>query len=186
MHDLKPLTPLGATEPRVDQIGPIKINEIVSVARATVAARHGAEQATRAALGQLLGVAVPTPSRYAGSEVSAISTGPDRWLIEAPIETHEDLARFLQGVLGANASITEQTDAWCRFDLQGDGLPSVMERLCAADTHQWQGGEAQRTVIDHLGCYAICRDASSFSVLGPRSAAGSLHHTLITTCQSVF
>lgn len=186
MHDLKPLTPLGADKPRVDRIGPVTLTEVVSVALALASARPGREQATRDALGRVLGVEVPGPSRHAGGLLSAIWTGPDRWLVEAPLDTHEDLERHLRQALGADAHVVEQTDAWCRFDLQGDALPSVMERLCPADIHQWRGGEAQRTTIDHLGCHVICRDARTLSVLGPRSAAGSLHHALVTACKSLF
>ncbi|MEY8829703.1 sarcosine oxidase subunit gamma [Sedimentitalea sp. XS_ASV28] len=186
MHDLKPLTPLGAHAPHVDKIGPVTLTEVVSVALASVAARLGAEEAVHEALTGLLGASAPAPSRHAGGTLSAFWTGPDQWMVEAPIDTHEDLAHRLSEELAGKASVTEQTDAWCRFDLTGDALPRVMERLCAADVGQWQGGEVQRTTIDHLGCFVVCRDPKHLSVIGPRSSAGSLHHALLAACRSVF
>lgn len=186
MHDLKPITPLGAADPRIDNIGPLTLTEITSVALASVAARLGSEEATRKTLGELIGAEAPAPSRHTGDMLSAFWTGPDQWMVEAPISTHEDLAHRLVAAFGATASVTEQTDAWCRFDLKGDDYPAVMERLCAIDLGNWQGGEVQRTTIDHLGCFVVARDARTLSVIGPRSSAGSLHHALITACRSVF
>ncbi|WP_424987220.1 sarcosine oxidase subunit gamma [Microbulbifer sp. S227A] len=186
MHDLKPLTPLGAAEPRVERIGPVTLTETVSVALASVAARLGREEAARSTLARVIGAEAPAPSRHGGGTPAAFWTGPDQWMIEAPIATHEDLARQMVDTFGDTASVTEQTDAWCRFDLGGDDLPSVMERLCAVDLRPWQGGEVQRTTIDHLGCFLLCRDPRHLSVIGPRSSAGSLHHALVTACKSAF
>ncbi len=184
MHDLEQITPLGAAEARVDTHGPVTLTEITDRALASVAARLGREDETVAILTDLLGIVPPAPARLAGEMLTAFWTGPDQWMIEAPLTTHEDLAEQLAGRSGAAMSVTEQTDAWCRFDLTGEGLPDVFERLCAADTRAFAGGEAQRTAIDHLGCFLICRAPRHISVLGPRSAAGSLHHALLTAMRS--
>ncbi|MBV7395970.1 sarcosine oxidase subunit gamma [Mameliella sediminis] len=184
MHDLKPLTPLGATDPRVDSIGSVTLTEVTSVALASVAARLGHEEAARSALAAFIGGEVPAPSRHGGGALNAFWTGPDQWMVEAPMDTHEDLAHHLAEVLGADASVTEQTDAWCRFDLSGYELPSIMELLCPVDLRSWQGGEVQRTSIDHLGCFVLNRGPRALSVIGPRSSAGSLHHALMTACKS--
>lgn len=184
MHDLEQITPLGATEARVDTHGPVTLTEVTDRALASVAARLGREDVTVAILTDLLGTMPPDPARLAGETLTAFWTGPDQWMIEAPLATHEDLSEQLAARSGGAMSVTEQTDAWCRFDLSGEGLPDVFERLCAADTGAFAGGEAQRTAIDHLGCFLICRAPEHISVLGPRSAAGSLHHALLTAMRS--
>ncbi|ABG29749.1 sarcosine oxidase subunit gamma [Roseobacter denitrificans] len=184
MHDLIPITPLGGQAPRVDTVGAVTVTEVTDRALASVAARMGAEKAAGETLSKTIGAQAPAPSRLAGDTLSAFWTGPDQWMIEAPIDTHEDLAKQLVAAFGSTASATEQTDAWCRFDLSGPHLPQVMEILCPVDTHIWRGGEATRTSIDHLGCFLLCRDPQTFSVIGPRSSAGSLHHALLTACRA--
>ncbi|MCR9109069.1 sarcosine oxidase subunit gamma [Marivita sp. XM-24bin2] len=186
MHDLSPLTPLGNAEPSMETIGEVTLTEVTDVALASVAARLGREEDTRAALKKVIGADAPETSRHAGSTLRAFWTGPDQWMVEAPLETHEDLAKMLSNEIGAAASITEQTDAWCRFDLVGRDLFRALELLCAADTADWSGGEVQRCSIEHLGCFVLCRDPSTISILGPRSAAGSLHHALVTACHAAF
>lgn len=184
MHDLDPITPLGAAEARVDTHGPVTLTEVTDRALASVAARLGREDETVVRLTDLLGTAPPAPARLVGEPLTAFWTGPDQWMIEAPLATHEDLAARLTASSDGAMSVTEQTDAWCRFDLTGDGLPEVFERLCPADTRAFAGGEALRTAIDHLGCFLLCRKVGHVSVLGPRSAAGSLHHALLTAMRS--
>lgn len=184
MPDLKPITPLGGSEPRIDTLGSVTVTEVTNVALASVAARLGQEEATRATLARVIEAEAPAPAHHGGGTLSAFWTGPDQWMIEAPIATHEGLAHQMAETFGATASVTEQTDAWCRFDLTGYELPSVMELLCAVDLRAWQGGEVQRTTIDHLGCFVLNRGTRALSVIGPRSSAGSLHHALVTACKA--
>lgn len=184
MHDLKPITPLGRTAPVIETIGPITVTEITDVALASVAARLGRADETAAILGAVLGEAPPAPARLSGTSLTAFWMGPDQWMVEAPLSTYEDLAGQLLAQSQGAMSVTEQTDAWCRFDLTGEGLAEVFERLCPVNLRACHGGEAQRTTIDHLGCFLICRAPDHVSVIGPRSSAGSLHNTLITAIRS--
>jgi sarcosine oxidase subunit gamma len=48
-----------------------------------------------------------------------------------------------------------------------------------------RAGDAQRTVIHHLGCYVLKRAAEDhIRILGPRASAGSLHHALLDAAHS--
>lgn len=165
MHDLVAMTPLGGSDPRVDRHGGVTLTEVCGVPLASVEARLGQEQAAAALVASVTGEVAPGPGR---ASARAVWTGPDQWLVEARAE---DL------VSGA-VSVTDQTDGWCRFDVTGDRLADVFERLCAVDLRGWSGGQATRTAIEHLGCLVICRAAGHVTVLGPRSSAGSLHHAL--------
>ena len=107
-------------------------------------------------------------------------------MIEAPFATHEDIATLLRAPFGDAASITEQTDAWVRFDISAPDLPTLFERLCAFDLRANGPGTATRTVIEHLGCYLIRRSATTLTLLGPRSSADSLHHAVTTAAHSAF
>jgi sarcosine oxidase, subunit gamma len=62
----------------------------------------------------------------------------------------------------------------------------VLERLAPVDSREMETGAATRTVIEHIGCHLICREAgAAFTVMGARSFAGSLHHALLAAAKSV-
>ena len=184
VHDLVAITPLGAIRPRVDSHGPVTLTEVTDRAFASVAARVGHETQTAALVTTLTDAPAPGPARMGGESVSAFWMGPDQWMITAPLDTHEDLARQIAVQAKGAASITDQTGAWCRFDLTGDGLTDVFERLTNANTRAFTGGEAQRAAIEHMGCFLLCHNPRHISVIGPRSSAGSLHRALLTAIRS--
>ncbi len=186
VHDLTAITPLGGQTPVVETIGPITLTEVTDRALASVTARQGRLTEAAQVLETVLGAALPDTQRCIDQPLGAFWAAPDQWMIEAPISSHEDLAHQLMAAANGTFSVTEQTDAWCRFDLAGDGLADLFERLCPAPVRAFQGGEAVRSTIDHLGCFVICRTPTRISVLGPRSSAGSLHHALITAMRSVY
>lgn len=180
-HRLKPLTPLGHATPHTETVGPITITEVTSFALASLAIRRGRNadvlKAAKAAK-----IALPPPGH---ATPDALWLAPEQWMLQAPIATHEDITAHLKPLFGDAASITEQTDAWVRFDLTGLDLHRMFELLCNLDTRSMTEGTATRTVIEHLGCYVICH-AALFTLLGPRSSAKSLHHALITAAKSAY
>ncbi|WP_120634904.1 sarcosine oxidase subunit gamma [Ruegeria sp. EL01] len=184
MHDLAAITALGGSEPRVDTVADVTCAEVPGVALASVAARSGQEAKAQKALAKLIGVKTPDIGRFAGDPVSAFWTGPDQWMVEAPFDSHEGLAQQVKDAIGDAASVTEQTDAWTRFDLNGGRVLAVLELLCPLDVRKMAEGDAARAAIHHLGCFVLCRSPGSFSVYGPRSSAGSLHHAIVTAMKS--
>lgn len=178
-HRLEPRPALGQHAPLRETVGALTITEVVDVALASLATRRGRE-ADVARIAEALEIALPGPGQ---ASARALWLGPEQWMIEAPFATHEDIVAALKPHFGDAASITEQTDAWLRLDLSGPDLHAAFERLCALDTRAMAPGHATRTVIDHLGCYLICAGAK-FTLLGPRSAAGALHHALRTAALS--
>ena len=186
VHNLTATTALGGTKPRIDQHGPITISEEPGYALASVAARKGGERATVLAIRRMIGPAAPKPNHMAGDTVTAFWTGPDQWMLEAPYDSHETLFATARAEVKGKASITEQTGGWCRFDLRGVGLATVLERLCPINMTKFQPGNATRTSIDHLGCFVVCRALDHISIIGPRSSATSLHHGLLTAIRSAY
>ncbi|MDX1743843.1 MAG: sarcosine oxidase subunit gamma [Ruegeria sp.] len=184
MHDLVAITALGGTEPRVDTIGSVTCTEVPGVALASVASRMGKESKSAKALAKLIDAPVPEVGRWAGTSICAFWAGVDQWMVEAPFDTHEDLADQAKKALGDAASVTEQTDGWTRFDLTGTGIPSVLELLCQLDLRKMTGGSVARCSIHHIGCFVLCRTSESYSIYGPRSSAGSLHHAIKTAMRS--
>ncbi|MEP2031321.1 MAG: sarcosine oxidase subunit gamma [Paracoccaceae bacterium] len=186
MHDLVATSPLGGPRPRTGNFGSVVISECPGWALASVAARRGKEKTMATSAKKLLGFALPGVSSLANNGTyTAFWTGPDQWMIEAPHASHEDLAEQIKSALGDKASVTEQNDGWARFDLTGTGCHDVLERLCNANTRAMQTGAVTRTRLEHLGCFVICRAKNDhFSVIGPRSSAGSIHHALTTAAKS--
>ncbi len=186
MHDLIATTALGEAGPRADRFEGLSIAENPDFALVSVAARLDRQEGLSAAMKKAFGLALPDVglSRAKGA-LSAFWTGPDQWMIEAPHDSHEDLAAQLGAALGENASVVEQNDGWVRFDIEGPRASDMFERLCPLDTRRMQPDAVSRTSIEHLGCFVLRRDAGeAFSVLGPRSSAGSLHHALCTAARS--
>lgn len=186
MAKLKALTPLGAYEPQMDQFEGLTIREVTDRALASLAARMGQEAACADAAAALLG-SLPGPAKWAQTgDFTVWWMGPDQWMADADYAAHTLLAAELKAAAGAAASVTEQTDGWCRFDLEGERCFDVLERLCQLDLRSGAAGDAQRCALEHIGVFLLCREPGRrYSVLGPRSSAGSLHHALVTAAGSV-
>ncbi len=186
MHDLKPITALGGTEAQIDMIGDVTISECPDVSLTSVAARLGAEKTTGTAFKKALGLGFPKPMLSETKDgIIAFWTGPNQCFVEAPYATHETLAMDLATSLKNKASVTEQSDGWVRFDIDGADCFAILERCCAADTPTMPMGGVTRTILEHLGCFVLRRSDHHFSVYGPRSSAGSLHHALVAAARSV-
>ena len=182
--DMRSITPLGAHEPASFSHGPVTVTEIVDVALASYALRLGHEKKGHQALKAVLGRGAPDVAKVSNGDIAAFWMGPDQWMISAPMDSHEDLADQLSTAAKEAASVTEQSGGWCRFDLRGDGLADVFERLCPVNMRAMKAGDVTRTSIDHLGCFFLLNDANDVTVYGPRSSAGSLYHALKTAIRS--
>jgi sarcosine oxidase subunit gamma len=186
VHDLKTITALGGSEPRVDVFDHITITENDSVALASVAARAGREAVCHKVLKKLLGAAPETGRAVLHDPEAGFCMGPDQWLLGAPKATHELIADQLKTLFGDAASVTEQSGAWVCFDITGPSMRDMCERLCAVPIRQMVAGDVQRTVIHQLGCFVIRRTADDHvRILGPRASAVTLHHALMTAAASI-
>lgn len=186
MHDLQPITALWGTSPQLDEFAGLTITECPDWSFASLAARRGQEDACASAAAGFLGFDLPGISRsMSQGAFTAFWTGPEQWMVEAPYGSHEYLAKQLIKAVGETASVTEQTDAWVRFDLEGEHCHDVFERLCNADTRMMAEQQVTRTTIAGLGNFLICRARDChFSVITPRSSAGSLHGSLVDAIRS--
>lgn len=182
---LHALTALGERAPLTHTVGSLRIEERFDVALASVASRRGrAEDVARAAAAA--GIPLPVPATWqAGPVFSTFWVAPEMWFVEAPFGSHEDFAAHLVPLFGGAASVTEQTDAWVRFELTDTAMPRLMERLCNVDFVARPDGFATRTVIEHLGCYLIRKSSTAVTLYGPRSSARSLLHALEVTAESL-
>lgn len=185
MHDLIPITALGGNEAHIETIGKLTCREVPGVALAAVSARMGRESQTRTAIKKLIKSDTPDISRFDGGTITAFWSGLEQWMLEAPFDSHEDLAARAKVIFKANATVVEQTDAWTRFDVFGDNVANAMELLCNANTRSMAAGDCTRSSIHHLSCFILCRSNDEFSVYGPRASAKSLHHAILTVLKTI-
>ncbi len=185
VEPLNSLTALGHAAPETLEIGPYRIVERCDIALASVATRKG-RAADVAAAAKTLGLPLPDPACWAdGVPFASFWVAPEMWFVEASFTSHEDIVAHLKPAFADAASVTEQTDAWVRFDLSGADMPALLERLSNVDLAKASNSYATRTIIEHMGCYLIKRGAGEVTLYGARSSAGSLLHALETTARSV-
>ncbi|WP_323765473.1 sarcosine oxidase, gamma subunit [Marinovum sp.] len=179
------VTALGGATAQIDDFDGLRISECPDWALASLAARLGREAELAEAAARFLGAGLPEVGCCGGvAPFGVFWIGPEQWMIEAPHASHEDLAAQVKAAVGSAGSVTEQSDGWVRFDLEGVRCHDVLELCCNADSRAMAVGAVTRTRIEHLGCFLIRRGTGHFSVLGPRSSAGSLHHALVGAAKS--
>ena len=176
MTDLTPLTPLGGTDPRVDTIGAITVTEVTSRALASVHARK--DQDVTKGFKALGFKAAPEICRLAEvDDHMAWWMGAGQWLVDGAYTGPGILADTVKAAMGDTASVTDQSEGFCRYDIEGECVP-LLQRLCPVDVETMSVGDAQRAPIHHMAC-VILRTDRGFSILGAHSSAGSLHHALV-------
>jgi sarcosine oxidase subunit gamma len=190
---LTPLSAMGGTSPSVQSIGELTIREECNWSLASVAVRQDQVEQFEASLEPFLDGRLPKAEEWLQHSVFGIFwTAPGQWFVQAKHDTQEDLASLIRAQTGELASITEQNDAWVVFELQGsmEALGELFARLCNVDWSKCVAGFATRTQIDHQGCFVLCGTDESdenlkFHILGPRSSAHSLHHSILAMAKSV-
>ncbi len=181
MTDLAPLTALGAAAPRSAAFGALTLAENADLGLASLAQRRGAPVPVP------MGLALPGPGLWhAGNGLAAFWTGPGQWMIEAPGRAAEDFAAALKRA-APEASVTEQTDGFCAFEIASSAGPApivaLLEKLVNLDAGAFGPGSATRTGFEHMSIFVIRRAEDRLAVLGMRSAAGSIWHALETAAR---
>ncbi|MDW9924834.1 hypothetical protein GOB36_30885 [Sinorhizobium meliloti] len=166
VSDFLHLTALGRTDPHVERIGAVTIAERFSLSIVSISLRRG--------------VVHHDEIWDELSTISKFQTRPGQWF--AIGEYDVSFSNSAKAVFGARATFTDQTDAWVIFDVAGPD--TLFEKLCNVDVRKLEEGAAVRTVIAYIGCFLL-RANGSFRVLGERSMAQSLHHSLTRAARSL-
>lgn len=188
MASLTATTALGGIVPYDEVIAEIRITEVADIDLASIAARRDGGSAVKRVATKMFGGLPAAGRSLSKGDDGIIWMGVEQYLVEARSNgaSSDSAATRLAAALGEAASITDQSDAWVRFDLEGARTPAMLERLSAADTRRMQAGVAVRTPIHHMLCLVICReDGTRYSVYGPRASAPSLHHALTAAAGSL-
>lgn len=178
MTDLVPLTALGTDTARAVTQGVLTLRENPGLALASVALRQGSQTP------RPMGLDLPGPGGWvAGEGLAALWTGPGQWMLMAEGRAEQGFAQSVSATL-QGCSVTDQTDAWVAFDITSgagqDPIAALLARLVNLDTDRLGPGSATRTWLHHMGVIVIRPAADRVTILGTRSAAGSLWHALAT------
>jgi len=182
--NLHALSPLGFTTPHSETVGAFTMSEVTDRAMASLTARQGCGDAVKTILGKILKQPAPAVGEYRAGTIDAFWTGQSQWMLAAPFDDHEDIVASFAGKFKGKASLTEQTDGWCRFAVSGPDINRLCSLLCNIDMRRLNAGMVARTSIEHIGCFVLRLADDSLQIIGPRSSAGSLHHAIITAARS--
>ena len=138
-----------------------------------------------ALLSKFLGVELPEAAKWVenGSR-SAFWVGPGQWFVTSDESEHATLFNSLSNAVGEEAAVTDQSGGWVCFDVAGPKLADVLEKLVGFDIASSGVGDAQRTTIEHIGSFVLCKSQTAARVFCPRSYARSLQHSLVQAIRS--
>ena len=177
MTDLTPITALGTETARMQDFGVLRITENTNLALASLSLRAGQDAPTP------FGLTLPDAGGWAPQDgQAAFWTAPGQWMVEAEGRAVEDIAAALKAE-APGCSITEQTDGWVTYEITSDratSLEALMQKLVNLDPARLSCGTAARTGLEHMSVYLIRRSDTCLAVMGMRTLADSLWHTLAT------
>jgi sarcosine oxidase subunit gamma len=149
---------------------------------ALVVARNSFAASVATRLGRAFGVEVADrPGAAIGAVSTVIGTGPGRFLVLST--TEPDLEGTLRALLGAEAAVTEQSDAYIAFDLTGEKVPDLLAKgaLIDVDPRVFRPGDAATTVIAHIGVTLWRVHESGWRLLVARSFEASFTRFLVAS-----
>ena len=181
---LHAVSPLGFTTPHKDMVGAYAISEVTDRAMVSVTARKNCGAAVTTILTKILKQPAPKVGGYCAGEIEAFWIGQSQWMLAAAFDEYEDIVASFASTFKGKASLTEQTDGWCRFAIVGPDIDRLCSLLCNIDMRSLKAGKASRTLIEHIGCFVLRSAEDNLQVIGPRSSARSLHHSICAAAKS--
>ncbi len=127
---------------------------------ASLAARRGREAALRDAVRAAFGAELPeVPRRVQGREVAFIWAGPHSWLAAS---AGGDLEAELRAGIGAEASVTDQSDARAVFRASGPDVRAALAKGLPIDLHPraFRPGDTALSAAAHTNVHVWQLDAA--------------------------
>lgn len=175
MADLIATSPFDGLLPM--EIGGTVVTDMSIEAITSVAPFKGREPAVSAALQAQIGAAFPKPGRSTGNaEARAVWAGLGQCFVLGP-----------RPAPITGAAMTDQTDAWACFTIDGPNARDVLARLVPADLRPeiFAVGHAMRSTLGHMNAVILRSDTDRYDVMVFRSMAHTAVHELETTLHAV-
>lgn len=158
------------------QLTELSIRLMENTPRLSLAPFRGEELRVKTYL-EKSGLVLPQPNDVSLGSCLILPLGQGQWMLQGQLPSLYEL----EGVV----AISDQSDAWCGFNLHGARVPAMLERLVAPAPHTYAVGKAVRTQIEHIGCWVLGLEKGGWQVLGPRSSAQSLFEALKHAAEAV-
>lgn len=136
----------------------------------SVAPYAGQEAAASGALKALIGAEMPAPNRSTGREgARVVWTGAGQAMV---------IGADVDPSLAQHAALTDQSDAWVTFKMQGQGVEDVLARLTPLDLNPgvFKKGHAARSQLGHMNAVFVKVAADAFEIMIFRSMARTAVH----------
>lgn len=157
----------------------LNLSEVVPEAITSVMPYDGQEAAASALLTSLAGFGLPGPNRATGRDgARAIWSGRGQVLV---------VGKVVEATLARHAALTDQSDAWAVFSLQGQGVEDVLARLTPLDLNRgvFKRGHAARSLLGHMSAVFLRTGENAFEIMVFRSMARTAVHELETAMKAV-
>ncbi len=128
----------------------------------------------------LLGTSLPSPGQSVdSSDYRLICSGPGRWLLVSPGNTHGETENRLGVAIGV--AVNNVSSSRCVVRLSGAHVRDVLAADCKIDLHPsvFSPGSSATTDIDHVVVILDCIDEDTFDVYVPRGFAVSFWEWLM-------
>ncbi|MEP2782973.1 MAG: sarcosine oxidase subunit gamma [Pseudoruegeria sp.] len=177
MAELIAKTPCGDFLPVTR--GALELKEAEPVSMTALARFDNQDAATDKILSEAHGVGFPAPGQCTRQgNVRALWFGPDQAMLIGPAPAAS---------LRDCCAVTDQSDAWCRVHLTGEGAEQVLARLVPIDLRlsTFGIGAVARTEVFHMAAVISRLSDAVFEIMVFRSMAETLVHDLDVAMKSV-
>ena len=161
------------------EINGLSLTELVRGAITSVMPYAGQKTAASEALKALVGAAMPGPNRSTGREgARVVWTGAGQAMV---------IGAALDPSLAQHAAMTDQSDAWTVFRLEGQGVEDVLARLTPLDLNPgvFKRGHAARSLLGHMNAIFVKTANDAFDILVFRSMARTAVHEFDVAMKAV-
>lgn len=136
------------------RMGEVTLSILPRLPMISIAPFRGRGAAVDEALADHLEAGLPETggSRALGVDGRIFWTGADQWFLRAP-----EIADDLRQALSAHAAVSDQSDAWTGFGLEGAGVAEALARLVPVDIGALGDGAAVRTMLGHMMCAIVVK-----------------------------
>lgn len=162
----------------------VSVRQVLGLAAATLSARKGKADELARRLGAAGLPLVDAPKAVSTTALTAIGTGPGRWLILAEGLTGPALVAHLKSMVGDDAAVTDQSDANVILEVAGPMARSTLVKGVAVDLHPsaFVNGDAATTVVSHIGVTLWqCDSGPTYRLAVARSFAPSFLRWLVAS-----
>lgn len=161
----------------------VAIEERTGFGLASILARNGQRDALADLFRDSFGVDLPVEPKVAGdANMTVVWAGPEQWLAIAAEVTPGGIETELRGIVGATASIADQSDGRLFLRLSGPRIRDALAKGLPIDLHDsvFKPGDAAVTSAAHVGVHIWpVDDAPTYNIVVFRAFARSFCEWLV-------